>query len=148
MCAMEFNRIAEILLVDGNTENARLTGEAFNEAGVQNHLSVARDGGEAIRFLRCEASPRPDLILLDLSLPKRDGIQIIEDIREDRELKDIPVVVFTTSDAIRDILGDYNLEANCFFPKPMDIDQFISVARSIENCWLNANVEEEMAKAS
>ncbi|HEY7545601.1 MAG TPA: response regulator, partial [Blastocatellia bacterium] len=127
MSAMEFNKTAEILLVDRNTEDARLTCEAFNEAGVQSRLRVAREGREAIRFLRCETAPRPDLILLDLSLPKRDDIRVIEAIREDRELKDIPVVVLTTSDAVKDILDRYNLEASCFFPKPMDIDQFISV---------------------
>jgi len=130
----------EILLVEDNEGDARLTREAFKDGKLQNVLHHVRDGVEALAFLRREGAyrsvPRPDLILLDLNLPRRDGREVLAEIKEDADLKRIPVVVLTTSNDERDILQSYNLHANCFITKPVRLDDFIQVVQSIEGFWL------------
>ncbi|MFT5467561.1 MAG: chemotaxis family two-component system response regulator Rcp1 [Verrucomicrobiales bacterium] len=130
----------EILLVEDSAADIRLTKEALKEGKMQNHLNIARDGEETLRFLRREGehanAPRPDLILLDLNLPKKDGREVLQEIKVDADLKRIPVVVMTTSQAEEDILKAYNLNANCYITKPVDLDKFISVVQSIEDFWL------------
>jgi CheY-like chemotaxis protein len=134
-------RPIEILLVEDNPGDVRLTIEALKEGKVSNHLSVARDGVEALSFLRREGphsnAARPDLILLDLNLPKKDGREVLAEIKEDSRLRRIPVVVLTTSKAEEDILRTYDLHANCYITKPVDLEQFISVVRSIDDFWLS-----------
>ncbi|AKJ00125.1 response regulator receiver domain-containing protein [Archangium gephyra] len=134
-------RPIEILLVEDNPGDVRLTIEALKEGKVRNRLSVARDGVEALAFLRREGShasaSRPDLILLDLNLPKKDGREVLAEIKEDSRLRRIPVVVLTTSKAEEDILRTYDLHANCYITKPVDLEQFISVVRSIDDFWLS-----------
>ncbi|MFY0583805.1 response regulator [Cystobacter fuscus] len=134
-------RPIEILLVEDNPGDVRLTIEALKEGKVSSRLSVARDGVEALAFLRREgahaSAPRPDLILLDLNLPRRDGREVLAEIKADAELRRIPVVVLTTSKAEEDILRTYDLHANCYINKPVDLDQFISVVRSIDDFWLS-----------
>ena len=130
----------EILLVEDNVGDVRLAVEALKEGKVLNHLSVARDGVEAMSFLRKEGehaeAPRPDLILLDLNLPKKDGREVLSEIKTDDHLKSIPVVILTTSAAERDIMESYDLHANCYITKPVDLNQFIDVIQSIEGFWL------------
>ncbi len=130
----------EILLVEDNPGDVRLTVEALRDAKVHNNLYVAKDGVEAMSFLRREGpyadAPRPDLILLDLNLPKKDGREVLEEIKEDTGLRRIPVVVLTTSEAERDILRAYNLHANCYVTKPVGLEQFITVIKTIEDFWL------------
>lgn len=132
-------RPVEILLVEDNPGDVRLTIEALRDGKVRNHLNVAVDGVEALAFLRREGqyaqAPRPDLILLDLNLPKKDGREVLAEIKADEHLKDIPVVVLTTSKADQDIARSYNLHANCYVTKPVDLEQFITVVRSIEDFW-------------
>ncbi len=132
-------RPIEILLVDDNPGDVRLTIEAMNEGKVANRISVATDGIEALQFLRREASfanaPLPDLILLDLNMPRKDGREVLREIKEDNDLKRIPVVILTTSEAEQDILESYNLHANCYVTKPVDMGQFLKVVRSIEDFW-------------
>ena len=129
----------EVLLVEDNPGDVRLTREALRDGKVQNNLSVVPDGVEALAFLRRQgkyaAAPRPDLILLDLNLPKKDGREVLEDIKADPALQRIPVVVLTSSEAERDIAQAYALHANCYITKPVDLDQFITVVRSIEDFW-------------
>jgi CheY-like chemotaxis protein len=131
----------EILLVEDNPGDVRLTIEALKEGKVRNHLVVARDGVEALQMLRREGShgglTRPDLILLDLNLPKKDGREVLAEIKSDANLKRIPVVVLTTSKAEADVLKSYDLHANCFITKPVDLDQFITVVKSIDDFWLS-----------
>jgi chemotaxis family two-component system response regulator Rcp1 len=141
---MRFNeqgRPIEILLVEDNPGDVRLTIEALKEGKVSNNLSVARDGVEALAFLRREGSfsqaTRPDLVLLDLNLPRKDGREVLAEIKVDPLLRRIPVVVLTTSKAEEDILRTYDLHANCYITKPVDLDQFISVIRSIDDFWLS-----------
>ncbi|UCG13263.1 MAG: response regulator [Deltaproteobacteria bacterium] len=135
------DRPLEILLVEDNPGDVRLTKEALMEARVRNNLQVVGDGIEAIAFLKREGkygkARRPDLILLDLNLPGKDGREVLEQIKADRELKCIPIVVLTTSEADDDISKSYELHANCYISKPVDLDQFIKVVRSIEDFWLN-----------
>jgi CheY-like chemotaxis protein len=130
----------EILLVEDNPGDARLAIEALREAKVGNRLNVVQDGVEAVAFLRREGrhadAPRPDLVLLDLNLPKKDGREVLAEIKADADLKRIPVVVLTTSKAEQDILKMYELHANCYITKPVDLDQFMNVVRSIEEFWL------------
>ncbi len=130
----------DILLVEDNPGDVRLTIEALKEGKVLNTLSVAMDGVEALSFLHKEGkyvdAPRPDLILLDLNLPRKDGREVLAEIKSDNDLKCIPVVVLTTSQAEQDIFKSYNLHANCFITKPVDLEQFITVLQSIENFWL------------
>jgi chemotaxis family two-component system response regulator Rcp1 len=130
----------EILLVEDNPGDVRLTEEALREGKVKNRLHVARDGVEAIDFLRRRGKfagvSRPDLVLLDLNLPRMDGREVLAEIKNDPELKTLPVVVLTTSTAEADILKTYTLHANCYIQKPVDLDQFVSVVRSIDDFWL------------
>ncbi len=134
-------RPIQILLVEDNPGDVRLTIEALKEGKVSNTLSVARDGVEALSFLRREGphgkAARPDLILLDLNLPKKDGREVLAEIKDDSSLRRIPVVVLTTSKAEEDILRTYDLHANCYITKPVDLEQFISVVRSIDDFWLS-----------
>jgi len=134
-------RPIQILLVEDNPGDVRLTIEALKEGKVSNTLSVARDGVEALSFLRREGphgkAVRPDLILLDLNLPKKDGREVLAEIKDDSSLRRIPVVVLTTSKAEEDILRTYDLHANCYITKPVDLEQFISVVRSIDDFWLS-----------
>jgi len=129
----------EILLVEDNPGDVRLTIEALKEDKVLNHLSVVIDGVEALAFLRREGqyadAPRPDLVLLDLNLPKKDGREVLQDIKRDSDLRRIPVVVLTTSQAEQDIVESYDLHANCYVAKPVDLHQFVSAVQSIEDFW-------------
>jgi len=131
----------EILLVEDNEADVRLTREALKENKVANELHVVGDGEEAIAFLRQQGKyaeePRPDLILLDLNLPKKDGREVLAEIKADDDLKRIPVVVLSISKAEEDILKTYNLHANCFITKPIDLEQFVIVVQSIEDFWLS-----------
>jgi len=133
-------RPIDILLVEDNPGDVRLTVEALKEGKVHNKLHVAKDGMEAMAFLHKEGkyadAPHPDLILLDLNLPKKDGREVLEEIKEDPRLKRIPVVILTGSKAGEDILKSYNLHANCYITKPVDLEQFITVVESIEDFWL------------
>ena len=130
----------EILLVEDNPGDVRLTQEVLNDGKVRNNMSVVKDGVDAISFLQQTGEyagvPRPDIILLDLNLPKKDGREVLADIKADPDLKNIPVVVLTTSSAEQDIFKSYDLHANCYITKPVDLDQFIRVIRSIEDFWL------------
>ncbi len=130
----------EILLVEDNPGDVRLTLEVMKDARVRNHMSMVKDGVEALAFLRREGdfadAPRPDLILLDLNLPKKDGREVLADIKADPTLRRIPVVVLTVSKDEEDILKSYDLYANCYVTKPIDMEQFIAVVRSIEDFWL------------
>jgi CheY-like chemotaxis protein len=130
----------EILLVKDNPGDVRLTLEVMKDAKVRNHMSMVKDGVEALAFLRREGdyadAPRPDLILLDLNLPKKDGREVLADIKADPTLRRIPVVVLTVSKDEEDILKSYDLYANCYVTKPINMEQFIAVVRSIEDFWL------------
>ena len=130
----------EILLVEDNPGDVRLTREALREAKVRNDLHVVKDGVEAIAFLRKQGAykdvPRPDMILLDLNLPKKNGHEVLAEIKSDDKLKSIPVVMLTVSKDEADIIKSYNLHANCFITKPVDLDQFLIVVKSIEDFWL------------
>jgi CheY-like chemotaxis protein len=132
----------EILLVEDNPADVRLTQEAFRDGKIHNMLAVAKDGVEAMDFLHRRGkfadAVRPDLILLDLNLPRKDGREVLAEIKADASLMRIPVVVLTTSRAEMDIVKTYNLHANCYVVKPVDFDQFIHVFRSIENFGLTA----------
>ncbi len=133
-------RPIEILLVEDNPGDIRLTVEALKEGKVTNHLSVAKDGQEALDCLykrgKFSSCPRPDLILLDLNLPRKDGREVLATIKTDRDLMRIPVVVLTTSKAEEDILKSYEHHANCYITKPIDIDDFLKVVRLTEDFWL------------
>jgi CheY-like chemotaxis protein len=129
-----------ILLVEDSPGDVELTLEAFKEAKVRNTVGVARDGVQALEYLRKEGrfadEPTPDLILLDLNLPKKDGREVLAEVKADEALKRIPVVILTTSSAEADILRTYELRANCYITKPVDLDQFITVVKSIDDFWL------------
>ena len=133
-------RAVEILLVEDSASDADLTEEALGEGKVLNHLHWVQDGVEALAFLHRQGkysnAPRPDLILLDLNLPKKDGRDVLAQIKADPKLKLIPVVILTTSAAERDILRTYELNANCYVTKPIDLEQFMSVVKLIEEFWL------------
>ena len=137
----ELSTPIEILLVEDNPGDVRLTQEALKEHKIVNHLYLAKDGVEAIDFLRREGeyadAVRPDLILLDLNLPKKDGREVLMEIKKDEELRRIPVVVLTTSRAEEDIIRTYDCHANCYITKPVDFEQFINVVKSIEDFWLS-----------
>ena len=132
-------RPVEILLVEDNPGDARLTREALRDTKVHNRLNVATDGVEALAYLRRQGkyahAARPDLILLDLNLPRKDGREVLAEIKADDDLRSIPVVVLTTSRAEQDIVRSYNLHANAYVTKPVDLDQFITVVKSIEDFW-------------
>jgi CheY-like chemotaxis protein len=129
----------EILLVEDNPGDARLTREALAMSKIRNNLHLARDGEEALAFLRHEGrfagAPEPDLILLDLNLPRRSGREVLEDVKKDEALKHIPVVVLTSSQAEEDIMRSYRLHANCFITKPVDLEQLNRVVQGIEQFW-------------
>lgn len=129
----------EILLIEDNPGDVRLTVEALKDAKIKNNLTIASDGVQAMEILRGRkkgGGPRPDIILLDLNLPKKDGREVLAEIKQDEQLKSIPVVILTTSKAEQDILKAYELHANCYITKPVDLGQFMDVVKSIENFWL------------
>ncbi len=130
----------EILLIEDDSGDVELIKEALKESKMQNSLDVVEDGEEALAFLRREGrfadATEPDLILLDLNLPKKDGREVLAEIKEDPALRRIPVVVLTTSEAEKDILKSYDLHANCYITKPVDLDQFIEIVKSIQDFWL------------
>lgn len=129
----------EVLLVEDNPGDAQLTKIAMENSKISIHLSIVEDGVEAMAFLRRQAkyaqAPHPDIVLLDLNLPKKDGREVLAEIKTDIALKRIPVVVLTTSQAEEDILKAYNLAANCYITKPVDFDQFVKIVQSIEDFW-------------
>jgi CheY-like chemotaxis protein len=133
-------KAVEILLIEDNPGDVRLTLEALHEGKVKNNLVVAPDGEAALAILRREGAhaeaARPDLILLDLNLPKKDGREVLAEIKADAQLRCIPVVVLTTSKSEEDVLRSYQLNANCYITKPVDLEQFIRVVRAIEDFWL------------
>src|SRR5438105_8451335 len=136
----ESPRSIDILLVEDNAADVRLTEEVLADSKVHNNLLIANDGEEALACLQQKGkfknSPRPDLVLLDLNLPKKDGREVLAEIKADPNLKRIPVVILTTSQAEADIIKAYNLHANCYITKPVDVDQFITVVKSIEDFWI------------
>ncbi len=137
----KIKRPIEILLIEDNPGDVRLTQEVLKEADVPNHLSIAQDGVEALTFLHREEqyadTPHPDIILLDLNLPRMDGRELLAEIKADQDLKHIPVLVLTTSEADTDVLRAYNLHANCYIVKPLELDRFIDIMKAIEQFWLN-----------
>jgi CheY-like chemotaxis protein len=141
MSLSQRSRPVEILLVEDNPGDVRLTREALREGKVRNNLYVVSDGVEALEFLRRQGqhtdAARPDLILLDLNLPRKDGREVLQDIKSDPALRHIPVVVLTSSQADQDIIRAYDLHANCYVTKPVDFEQFIHVVRTIENFWFS-----------
>ena len=141
MTTQTTGRPIEILLVEDNPGDVRLTVEALRESKMRNNnMSVVGDGVEALAFLRREGkyadAPRPDLILLDLNLPRKGGHEVLAEIRADEELRRIPVVVLTASEAERDITRAYDLHADCYITKSFDLDQFVVVVKSIEDFWV------------
>lgn len=139
---MEHNtsfKFIDILLIEDNPGDVRLTKEALKENKVLNELHVVSDGEEAMKFLRrskgFEKKPRPDLILLDLNLPKKDGREVLAEIKNDDNLKRIPVIILTSSKSEEDIFKTYNLHANCYLTKPISLESFINVIKSIEDFW-------------
>lgn len=136
----EVSRQVEFLLAEDNPGDVRLTQEALRDSKIRNNLNVVTDGMEAMAFLRRQGkyanAPTPDVVLLDLNLPKMDGREVLAEIKSDPLLKRIPVVIITSSEAEKDILRTYDLHANCYVSKPVDLDQFIKVIQAIENFWL------------
>ena len=130
-----------ILLVEDNPADARLIKEVFKDTKTKNRLYVVKDGVEAMAFLNQEFEyadiPRPDVILLDLNLPRKDGREVLKELKEDNVLKRVPIVILTTSSAEEDIIKTYNNHANCYITKPVDFDQFLKVINSIEDFWLS-----------
>jgi len=137
---MRESKPIEILLVEDNAGDARLAREALRDAKVRNNLTWLSDGEEALAFLRRKGkyshAPRPDLILLDLNLPRKDGREVLTEIKSDDKFKRIPVVILTTSQADEDVLRAYHLNANCYIPKPVDLERFLTVVKTIEEFWL------------
>ncbi len=133
-------RPIEILLVEDSPGDVRLTQEAFKDSRILNNLHVVSDGVEALAFLRREpryaGAVQPDLIILDLNLPRKNGQEVLAEIKEDPDLKHIPVIVLTVSSAEEDILRSYNLHANCYITKPVDLERFLTAVKGIENFWL------------
>ncbi|WP_126443918.1 response regulator [Sulfuricystis multivorans] len=140
MSTTEALDVAQFLLVEDNPGDVRLTREALKESKLKNNLSVVGDGVEALAFLRrqppYENAPRPDVILLDLNLPRKSGREVLAEIKTDPDLRRIPVVVITSSEAEQDVIASYDLHVNCYVTKPVDLDQFIKVVRSISEFWL------------
>jgi chemotaxis family two-component system response regulator Rcp1 len=134
------HRPIEILMVEDSPSDAQLTIEALRAAKIANHLTHVEDGVDAMEFLRRQGpyanAPRPDLILLDLNLPRKDGREVLAELKENPDLKMIPVVVLTTSRSEHDVLRSYELHANCYITKPVDFTQFMEVVKSIEHFWL------------
>lgn len=135
---------AEILLVEDNPGDIRLIQEAFKEGGFSSHLNITRDGEQALAFLRRQGdyakSPRPSFIILDLNLPRKDGREVLAEVKKDRELRQIPVVILSTSTSAEDILHAYDLHANCYVPKPLDIEHLVQLGRSLEEFWLSTAI--------
>jgi two-component system, chemotaxis family, response regulator Rcp1 len=140
MATQEYGKPIDILLVEDNPGDSRLAIEALKESKLRNNLHIVVDGMEAMDFLYKRGKhmqvARPDLILLDLNLPKKDGREVLAEIKSDPDLKRIPVVILTISKAEEDVLKTYNLHANCFITKPLDLNQFVTVVKSIEDFWL------------
>ncbi|GGS04283.1 response regulator [Deinococcus sedimenti] len=134
-------RPVEILLIEDNPADVMLTQEAFEEAHFPHHLSHARDGVDALAFLRQQheqaGAPRPDVILLDLNMPRMSGLELLDILKEDSELRSIPVIVLTTSRAESDIWRSYNLHANAYIPKPVSIAEFVEVIETLGNFWFH-----------
>lgn len=134
-------KIFDILVVEDNPGDARLTREVLNDNGAFSSLFIVNDGVEAMEFLRNKGkfkdSPKPDLIIMDLNLPRKDGREVLAEIKVDENLKHIPIVIMTISQAEEDILKSYKLHANCFITKPIDLNQFIKVIKSIEEFWFS-----------
>ena len=132
--------LLHILLVEDNPADVRLTREALRSAKVANHLSVVVDGEDALAFVRGErgygGAPRPDLVILDLNLPRMDGREVLHEMKQDEDLRRIPVAVLTTSTAEADVLRSYDLGANCYVTKPVGLDQFLEVVQAIDSFWL------------
>ena len=143
-------RPVNVLLVEDNPGDVRLTQEAFKEAKMSIKLDVTMDGAEAIKFLRkngeYENAETPDLILLDLNLPKKDGREVLKEIKTDDILKRIPVVVLTTSNAEQDIMKSYNLHVNCYINKPVDFEKFFDIIQKIEEFWLTTAILPTMVR--
>lgn len=141
---MKISRPVNILLIEDNPGDVRLAQEAFREGNLHVQLEVVMDGLEAIKFLRKKAPYEekitPDLILLDLNLPKKDGREVLSEIKEDTVLRRIPVVILTTSSAEQDILNSYNLHVNCYINKPVDFDRFFDIIQKIEDFWLRTAI--------
>ncbi|MDY6845375.1 MAG: response regulator [Thermodesulfobacteriota bacterium] len=141
MSFKEIEKPIEILLVEDNLADVRLTQENFKESKIRNNLHVVSDGEEAMAFLRREGkyinAVRPDLIFLDLNLPKKNGREVLGEMKSDNELKQIPIVVLTISDDEEDIFKSYSLHANCYITKPIGLEQFTKVVKSIEDFWLS-----------
>jgi two-component system, chemotaxis family, response regulator Rcp1 len=137
---LDYGRAVEVLLVEDNSGDVRLTQEVFREGNIRNTLNVVWNGEEALAFLHREGkfvnAPRPDIILLDLNLPRKDGREVLAQIKADPDLKLIPVIVLTTSEAESDLIQTYKLHANCYIVKPASLDEFIKVMKSIEGFWL------------
>ncbi len=137
---MENLKLVEILLIEDNPGDARLTQEALKEGKVKNNLHIVIDGAEATDFLfkrnQYQNAPRPDLIILDLNLPKKSGLEVLTEIKNDESLKSIPVIILTSSNAEEDVIRSYNLHANCYLAKQMDLNKFFEVVKSIEDFWL------------
>ncbi|MFA6540929.1 MAG: response regulator [Bacteroidota bacterium] len=138
---MESIKIVDILLVEDSIGDARLAQEALKESKVRNSLHIVTDGVQAVDYLfrrnQFAQVPRPDLILLDLNLPKKDGREVLDEIKNDASLKIIPVVILTMSKAEEDVLRSYKLHANCYITKPLNLEKFIQVIKSIEDFWLS-----------
>ncbi len=139
MMKSQKDEVMQILLVEDNPGDIRLTQEALKEGSIKNVLNVVKDGVEALDYLKKKGkfmnNPTPDIILLDLNLPRKDGREVLAEIKADEYLKLIPVIILTTSDADQDIIRSYKLHANCFITKPVDLDQFIFIIRQIETFW-------------
>jgi CheY-like chemotaxis protein len=135
------HRAAEILLVEDNEADARLADEALKESGTSSRLHLVEDGIQAMEFLRQEGqyadAPRPDVVLLDLNMPRMDGREVLAAVKGDPDLRSIPIVILSTSSAERDVEETYDLHANCFITKPLELDRFIEVIHQIEQFWLN-----------
>lgn len=135
MCDLPDCKSIEVLLVEDNAGDIRLIKEALNDAKIHVHITVAHDGVEALASLRREGNALPDLILLDLNLPRMSGHDVLAAIKQDERLRRIPVVIVTSSKADKDIAASYDLHANCFVTKPVDLDQFFSVVQAIREFW-------------
>lgn len=134
----------EILLVEDNPGDIRLIQEAFKESGFSSHLNIARDGEQALAFLRQQGeyakSPRPAFVILDLNLPRKDGREVLAEIKKEKGLRQIPVVILSTSTSAEDVLRAYDLHANCYVPKPLDIERLVQLGRSLEEFWLSTAI--------
>jgi len=134
----------EILLVEDNLGDIRLIQEAFKEGGISSHLNIVRDGEQALAFLRQEGtyskSPRPAIVLLDLNLPRKDGREVLTEIKKDKALRQIPVVILSTSTAPEDVRRAYDLHANCYVPKPLDLEKLVQLGKSLEEFWLTTAI--------